>query len=522
MRLRCTPGRRMFLLDERGIEVPAEMAYVMGQAGANRMEDVTHITLVHGTFAPGADWTQPGSPLRNKIAEEFEGRVEFHSDFRWRGLPSHIDRHTAGKRFRSYMLDLTARHPGRHFIIGHSHGGLVSLYAVRDQELAKRIEGVISLSTPYLIARPRELSVLGMIAAGFGCVAFVGMILILARVAFAVYLDFGLAWWLGIPIFAAGLASPMLALGTLAGIVPGVEKLSTWFLETMRIPRIHSERLLIVRGPSDEASALLSLFHGLELLATAIWGRRGPFDRAIVAVAQHVWVRCQAIWSVIPLILRDLAKIWLLAGALISIAVSFACGVLMYKFPQETLELQRAAWVPFRPLAKISEVLSITRHYASVMLPGWSVATFAVVAVPFFALFCVGGVLASFAVGVGFFLGLVFVAAVFCAAILAITSVPELGPCVARVVVSVEALPRGGYKVEQGDDTADLDAFLTHSWSYAHPQALAAIATWLKAPKPDAPLIPPPPKKSDRTWTGQERFDRAFRRSGAPKRRTIP
>jgi hypothetical protein len=484
--------------------------------------DVTHITLIHGTFAPGADWTQPGSRLRNKIAEEFGGRVEFHSDFRWRGLPSHIDRHVAGKRLRSYMLDLTAGHPGRHFIIGHSHGGLVSLYAVRDQELAKRIEGIVSLSTPYLIARPRELSVLGMTAAIFGGLAFVGVPAMLAKVPFAAYLDSSLPWWLGVPIFAVGLAVPMLMLGILAGIMLGVERLSAWFLETMRIPRVHSDRLLIVRGPSDEATSLINLFQGLELLVTALWGRRGPFDRVIVAVAKHVWVRCQAIWSVIPLFLRDLAKIWLWAGALISIAASFALAVLAYKFPKETTELQRTAWVPFRSLVKVSEALSIARHYASVMLPGWLVVTFAVVAFPCFALFCVAGVLLAFATGAGVFLGLVFVAVVLCTALLAITSVPELGPCVARVVVSVEALPRGGYKVEQGDDTADLDAFLTHSWSYAHPQALAAIAAWLKAPKPDAPLIPPPPTKSNRSWKDRMR-ERSDRPSGAPPRRpTVP
>ena len=482
------------------------------------MEDVTHITLVHGTFAPGADWTQPGSLLRNKITEEFEGRVEFHGDFRWRGLPSHIDRHAAGKRFRSYMLDLTARHPGRHFIIGHSHGGLVSLYAVRDQELAKRIDGVISLSTPYLIARPRELSVVGWIAFFFGCLAFIGVPAILAKVAFAAYLDSSLPWWLGVPIFAVGLAVPMLVLGILAGIMHGVEKLSAWFLETMAIPRVNSDRLLIVRGPSDEATSLISLFHGMELLLTAVWGRRGPFDRVIIAAAKYVWAACEATWFALPIFLDTIVRIWLWAAALITIAASFAVAALMYKFPQETAELQRTAWVPIRALTFFSQGLSIARHYAFVMLPGWLVITFAVVAFPWFALFCVAGVLLSLALGAGIFLGFIFVAVVLCTALLAITSVPELGPCVARVVVSVEALPRGGYKVEQGDDTADLDAFLTHSWSYAHPQALAAIAAWLKAPKPDAPLIPPPPTKSNRSREDRM-HERSNRPSGAPPRR---
>jgi hypothetical protein len=121
---------------------------VLGKRLENVTPNITHITLVHGTFAPGAAWTKPGSLLRNKITEELGGLVEFHDDFWWCGLPSHVNRHIAGKRLRSYMLDLTARHSGRHFIIGHSHGGLISLYAVRDHDLAKGIEGIISLSTP--------------------------------------------------------------------------------------------------------------------------------------------------------------------------------------------------------------------------------------------------------------------------------------------------------------------------------------------------------------------------------------
>ncbi|WP_075289885.1 alpha/beta hydrolase [Pararhizobium arenae] len=457
-------------------------------------KETIHITLIHGTFAPGAAWTKPGSLFRNTISEEFDGRIEFHSDFWWWGLPSHLNRHVAGMRLQKYLWDLTTSHPGRHFVIGHSHGALVGLYAVRDQDLAKRIEGVISLSTPFLIARPRELSILGMIALIFGFIAFFAIPASFAPIPFAAYIDSELPWYLGAPIFLVGLALPVVGLMAIAGIIIGVEKLTNWFLTTMKIPNIHSGRLLIVRGPSDEASALISLFHGLELLVTAIWGRRGPFDRFILASARRLSNGVERILNAVPMWFCAISWAWFWLGNLLTVVAFMSAAIFSLNFPEQTEEIKRTAWAPFNPRSHLWPMLGIIYHYSTAVLPFWLISAIAITAFPTFIFLCLTGFAFSLAVSAGVFLGLCFLVAVSCTAFLAITSVPELGPCAATVVVSVEATPPGRYEVESGDDTARIDAFLTHSWSYSHPQALAAISAWLKLPKPDAPLIPPLPE----------------------------
>lgn len=232
----------------------------------------THITLVHGTCARGARWTRQGSLLRQTLEEAFPGRVHFHDDFRWSGLPSHIARHVAGKRLQAYLWNVTEEHTGSHYVIGHSYGTLVLLYALRDPALAKRVAGVVSLSTPYLVARRRQLSVLGRVAAAISYF----------------WLIFLIAWWplRGDPndppgsIFNdAPTVGTFLIVGglllALVYLVEAMDPLTKWFLTTLAIPEIHPKRFLIVRGPSDEASALISLLHALELLVTVVWGRRG-------------------------------------------------------------------------------------------------------------------------------------------------------------------------------------------------------------------------------------------------------
>jgi alpha-beta hydrolase superfamily lysophospholipase len=44
----------------------------------------------------------------------------------------------------------------RHFIIAHSHGGIVALYALRDPAADQVVSGIITLATPFVSARPRR------------------------------------------------------------------------------------------------------------------------------------------------------------------------------------------------------------------------------------------------------------------------------------------------------------------------------------------------------------------------------
>ena len=59
---------------------------------------------------------------------------------------------------RGDFRGLTEKFPkARHFVIGHSHGGNVMLYAMKDAALSDRIAGAVTLATPFITVRRRRL-----------------------------------------------------------------------------------------------------------------------------------------------------------------------------------------------------------------------------------------------------------------------------------------------------------------------------------------------------------------------------
>jgi hypothetical protein len=116
------------------------------------------ITLVHGTWAPDATWIQPGSKLRIRL-EQHLGQKTVFSPYTWAGSNSYEARLRAGADLRQHLLQLCETHPdAEHYVVAHSHGGNVALYALRDAQLAQRISGVITMCTPFLTTRARKIT----------------------------------------------------------------------------------------------------------------------------------------------------------------------------------------------------------------------------------------------------------------------------------------------------------------------------------------------------------------------------
>lgn len=87
----------------------------------------------------GGTWTQPNSSLRAAIVEGLceVGAVEFRR-FVWRGWlgtwlnNGHRYRLAAGRDLAVQLHAQCVEHPrARHFVVAHSHGGNVTLYALR-------------------------------------------------------------------------------------------------------------------------------------------------------------------------------------------------------------------------------------------------------------------------------------------------------------------------------------------------------------------------------------------------------
>lgn len=125
------------------------------------------ITLIHGTFFPNASWTQEGSHLCENLARLLGGKENVHFDrsIVWKGSVgtnkfnlnnTHRDRLRGGEIATKRLREITDEFPeSKHFIIGHSHGGMVALYGLRDQSLRGKIHGIITMGTPFIACNPR-------------------------------------------------------------------------------------------------------------------------------------------------------------------------------------------------------------------------------------------------------------------------------------------------------------------------------------------------------------------------------
>jgi hypothetical protein len=128
------------------------------QASAARgtNEEVTDVIfLVHGTFAPNAPWLGEHSLLRTVVQRHFPSQTTKFNPFTWSGKNTHSARLQAAADLRAGLLEsLRANSNARHFLICHSHGGNVALYAMHDLAEASRISGIVCMGTPFITCKP--------------------------------------------------------------------------------------------------------------------------------------------------------------------------------------------------------------------------------------------------------------------------------------------------------------------------------------------------------------------------------
>jgi pimeloyl-ACP methyl ester carboxylesterase len=115
------------------------------------------VTLVPGTWAGKAAWTEPNSPLRDRLAAQLGQDVVF-VPFKWSGRNSHKARLAAARSLEGRILDVRSQYPAHcHIVVAHSHGGNIALYALRNPEVAASISGLVTLATPFIYATPRHV-----------------------------------------------------------------------------------------------------------------------------------------------------------------------------------------------------------------------------------------------------------------------------------------------------------------------------------------------------------------------------
>lgn len=122
------------------------------------MTDKYLVTLVHGTFAPDAEWTldDTESGFKKKLAKRLGENIEYER-LDWGGKNSQEVRKEGARLLTKSIAGTDTPDKGRkHFIICHSHGGNVALYATDDNKLDEHITGIVCMNTPFMCALPRN------------------------------------------------------------------------------------------------------------------------------------------------------------------------------------------------------------------------------------------------------------------------------------------------------------------------------------------------------------------------------
>jgi hypothetical protein len=434
----------------------------------NHVSEIWHITLVHGTFARNAAWTRPGSALRDHLEARLPGRVVYHR-FRWSGWPSHLARDRAGSRLRARLLKCVQNsETAHHCVISHSHGGNIVCYALRDAtELADRLDCIITLSTPFLWVRSRNLSLFGMLSA-LGGVLLAAFGVFLLAISWALgpstpseFLDllryvsanqWPYAYWIATLIM-------FLTAGFFAAAGYALARWKVWLEKTLAMPHLALERLLIVRSFADEATALLVAAQFFEIVVSIFWGRSGAFDRALLSLLGWLVERLGKILETpIGLTLSRLVGAWWIAGMCVLLPVSW------YFYWMHPDDYAAFFFGPYTPTIKQI---------------WWVIALFgAPIVVPFALLLTV--LLIILACGVT--IGLVVIIANVTLALIMLVVVPELGPMTFLMAISAEPVPGEGiFRVLQIKPQHKIGMVETrfHSTTYADPASLDAMADFI-------------------------------------------
>lgn len=256
------------------------------------------ITLIHGTFAPGAGWAnQEDSTLRKALLAGFPDQVECRS-FNWSGKNTHEARLMAAAEFASHQKTVCLSDAGiPNFVISHSHGGNVALYALMAHDYSPA--GIITMGTPFITCEPRNLKSSGSLLrlASFvyslGIVLFAGVLLLfplepLVRRFFAEDWRSALGW------LTIGYVSCAVA-GCAFSVYRNFPRLMGWaagqqerIITRLKLPA-HLVPMLCIHVAGDEAGWWLQATRDLAELPYRAWKKRMAWGIFLLALGYGLW-----------------------------------------------------------------------------------------------------------------------------------------------------------------------------------------------------------------------------------------
>lgn len=183
------------------------------------------------------------------------------SKFTWSGLNGLRARRNAAYRLREKLAeDLRQSPEARHFVVAHSHGGNIAMYALRVPELAERISGIICMATPFLLVRLRDPNS-GLFA--------IHAAVILTLTWLGIFL---LPFWTGFPALAKAAFVIVLSPLILNLFFKTWQNNARYWVKEMEPPSLGKNQMLVAKITGDEASDVLKTAH------LVFWLLNGVFE----------------------------------------------------------------------------------------------------------------------------------------------------------------------------------------------------------------------------------------------------
>jgi pimeloyl-ACP methyl ester carboxylesterase len=222
------------------------------------------IFLVHGTWGDRSPWAFENSDFTRLLNEALGTNARFVR-FPWSGNNTHQARLIAGQQLANALRESMQASPhSRHYVVAHSHGGNVALYACQCEDISSALSGIVTMATPFITCEPRRIR-LTVIAFLLLMPPLLGGVWLLF-VAGAVYVMLVLTVIGGAVALAMALAGAVVGLRSAKRLRPLLrrkpveEKVRAWqsaILARIRLPNVDLP-VLAMRVRSDEARWWLS------------------------------------------------------------------------------------------------------------------------------------------------------------------------------------------------------------------------------------------------------------------------
>jgi hypothetical protein len=281
------------------------------------------ITCVHGTFARRAKWTDPESEFAQSVKALLPGPACFCSHS-WSGANTQKARRFASSQLKQKLLEQFDQYPtAAHFLIGHSHGGNIALYALDDEAIQLRMSGVVCINTPFVTATTRHTQnlILFLIASLSLSVAILLSLLLVGFVigGFLWLLNPELVHWtnanqlpmVALPIVALALIVTLWLFWRLFRLRTRIDNFfqrqRDQQINAIRLPTIKHTPILCLWSCSDEIYGLFSFFEGLANLPYILMHAFFSSAVFLASAGYAYWLYLGFAWGVLPSLWSSLA-----------------------------------------------------------------------------------------------------------------------------------------------------------------------------------------------------------------------